>query len=86
VKDDNLFRKVRGKDTGEVSLKKVILYERIFDIMHEVHLSLGHAGYSRTHKLQIDKSCGDYLRQLLRFTLACVPNVLVQPKCLWVRV
>ena len=44
VKDDNLFRKVRGKDTGRVSLKKVIWYERIFEIIHDVHLSLGHVG------------------------------------------
>jgi hypothetical protein len=75
VKDDDLFRKVRDKDTGEVSLKKVFLYEKVFDILHDVHLSLGHAGYSRTHKLQIIKVGGDYLTQLLRFTLACAPNV-----------
>jgi hypothetical protein len=56
VKDDNLHRKERDKDSGEVTLKKVIWYERVFDIIHDVHLSLGHAGYSRSHKLLIDKT------------------------------
>ncbi len=80
VKDDNLFRKVRDKEIGEVSLRKGIWYERVLDIIHEVHLSLGHAGYSRTHKLLM-KVGGDYLRQLLRFILARALNVKVQPKC-----
>jgi hypothetical protein len=75
VKDDNLFRKVRDKETGEVSLRKVIWYERVFDIIHEVHLSLGHAGYSRTHKLQIDKSWWGLPETAIKVILACAPNV-----------
>ncbi len=39
-----MFRKVRDKELGEVSLKKVLWYEIIFDIIHDVHLSLGHVG------------------------------------------
>jgi hypothetical protein len=61
LKDNNLFRKVqekKKKDSTEprgVTLKKVIWYEKIFDVIHEAHLSLSHATYSRTHKILIDK-------------------------------
>jgi hypothetical protein len=51
---DNLFRKVTKKD--EFYLKKVICSERIFDMIHDMHVSLSHSLYARTHKIMIDKT------------------------------
>ncbi len=80
VKDDNLFRKVRDKDTGKVSLKKVIWYERIFDIIHDVHLSLGHADYSRTHKFQIDESWWGLPETAIKDYISVCPECLSTTK------
>jgi hypothetical protein len=80
VKDDNLFRKVRGKDTGRVSLKKVIWYERIFEIIHDVHLSLGHAGYSRAHKLDIDKTWWGLPERAIKVYISLCPECLSRNK------
>jgi hypothetical protein len=51
---DNLFRKVTKKE--EYSLKKVIWYGRIFVVIHDMHVSLAHSSYARTHKIMIDKT------------------------------
>ncbi len=48
-----LFNKiVKGKPT-EV-LKKVIWYEHLFDVIHEMHIHLAHARDPRSHKFHID--------------------------------
>ena len=80
VKDDNFFRKIRDKDTGEVSLKKVIWYERIFDIIHDVHLSLAHASYARTHKLQIDKTWWGLPETAIKVYISLCPDCLSTTK------
>jgi hypothetical protein len=61
LKDNNLFRKVldmKKKDSTEphgVTLKNVVWYEKIFDVIHDAHLSLSHTTDSRTLKILIDK-------------------------------
>ncbi len=37
-------------------MEKVIWYERIFDFIHDMHVSLAHSLYARTHKIMIDKT------------------------------
>ncbi len=48
----------KKKDSTEpcgVTLKKVIWYEKSFDVIHETHLPLSHATYLRTYKILINK-------------------------------
>jgi hypothetical protein len=39
-----------------VALTKVIWYVKIFDLIHDIHITFAHSGYSRTHELLIDKT------------------------------
>ncbi len=80
VKNDNLFKKVREKDTGEVSFKKVIYFGRIFDIIHDVHLTLAHASYSRTHKLMIDKTRWGLPETAIKLYISLCPDCLSTTK------
>ena len=60
VRSDNLFRKivkkvkVDGITQVERYERKVLWYERAFDIIHQTHLKLAHSTYARTHKTTID--------------------------------
>jgi hypothetical protein len=80
VKDDSLFRKVRDKDIREVSLKKVIWYEKLFDTIHDIHISLAHAGYSRTDKLLIDKTLWGLHEIAVKVYISLCPDCLSTTK------
>ncbi len=71
---DNLFRKVNKKD--EINLKKVIWYERLFDVRHEVHISLAHSVYSRTHKIIIDKTWWGLPKTAIKRYIKLCPDCL----------
>jgi hypothetical protein len=60
VRSDNFFCKVVKKvKTDSITQvehyeRKVLWYERAFDIIHHTHLKLTHSTYARTHKTTID--------------------------------
>jgi hypothetical protein len=86
LKDNNLFREVlekKKKDSTEphsVTLKKVIWYEFFFYIIHEAHLSLSHATYSRTHKILIDKKWWVVPETAIKVYISLCPECLSTSK------
>ncbi len=61
------------KGAGEISInevrKKVVWYEYLFDVIHEVHVFLGHPRDVRTHKDHIHNlwwGCTEEARKIYR--------------------
>ncbi len=47
---------MKGNEERRVLVEKVICYERISDAIHDMHVSLAHSLYAKTHKIMSDKT------------------------------
>ncbi len=59
-----------------MSLKKVIWHERMFDIIHDIHIPLAHVGYSRTDKLLIDNTWWGLPETAIKVYISLCPDCL----------
>jgi hypothetical protein len=82
LKDNCLFRKVVVKptngsnDSPGVKLKKVICYEKFFDVIHEAHISVSHSLYSRAHKTIIDSNWWGMPENAMKVYIGICPKCL----------
>jgi hypothetical protein len=82
LEDNCLFRKVVIKpangsnDSPGVKLKKVIWYEKFFDVIHETHILVSHSIYSRTHKTIIDSNWWGMPENTMKVYISLCPECL----------
>jgi hypothetical protein len=60
--------------------KKVKWHERIFEVIHVIHISLAHTGYSRTHKLLIEKTWWGLPETAIKVYINLCPDCLSTTK------
>jgi hypothetical protein len=82
LEDNCLFRKVVIKptngsnDSPSIKLRKVIWYEKFFDVIHEAHISVSHSIYSRTHKVLIDSNWWGMPENAMKVYISLCPECL----------
>ncbi len=86
VRSNNLFQKfvkkvkVDGITQVEYYERKVLWYERAFDIIHQTHLKLAHSTHARTHKTTIDDVWWGFPENAVQIYINLCPDCVQRPK------
>jgi hypothetical protein len=65
-----------SNDLPRVELKKILWYEKFFNIIHKNHISVSHSIYSRTHKTIIDNNWWGMPENAMKVCIGICPECL----------